>query len=289
MSHKLCDEHLIQYVSQRNDLSLKLLNEVTNRRGAKMLKLSSGDQIFGLKVATDLAISLTHESNVLQELDGFAHHLYVDSGTYEELSWMLQRWIGGQSASRRVKQLKVQSSDNPSGLIDLFSAMYSKVADLHTLGYVHGDLQPNHFRIGDDGTIYLLDFALTHCTAGPFDYQGALVHFSAPEVCKQQLEGSSTIKYDELAELYSLASVVFFLYTGQVSCNYGDANMQNVSLDEKRQCIARGDRNTFANVGCEPFEAIELILEKCLAINKNERYSSVKEALQDFYTLLDVR
>ena len=171
--------------------------------------------------------------------------------------------------------------------------MFAKVAELHALGYLHGDLQPDHFR-WVDGTVQLLDFALTHRTDEDFDYPGALVHFSAPEVCAQQLAGSSPghcspghdspVRYDEQAELYSLAAVVFFLYTGQLSVYYGNEDAK-LDLEKKRERIAQGHRATFAGAGAEPGSGLERILEKCLSADKRARYGSVAEAAHDLYDL----
>ncbi len=277
------DQRLIRYVSECIDLPLQLETEISNRRGAKMLKLLAGDEHFGLKVATDIQTSVAREAVVSRELGGFTQR-YFDSGTYKGVSWLLLRWVTGQSVYRRVKELRDDlGADAKPELLRLFARMASKVADLHALGYLHGDLQPNHFRTVDN-TIHLLDFALTHRMDERFNYPGALVHFSAPE-CQQQLLGSSTVRYDAQAELYSLASVVFFLYTGHLSADYGSEGM-NLDFAAKRKRIALGHRSTFSSVGCEPFGALESILERCLAADKRERYPGVAEIARDLRALL---
>ena len=268
------DQELLAYVAKRNGLLLELKTEVSNRRGAKMLELRAGERRFGLKVATDGSASVVREAAVLKELRDFTR-VYVDSGPYQRRAWLLLNWVAGQSVYRYVRQLRDTEPDAKPKLKELFAAMFEKVAELHALGYLHGDLQPDHFRWAD-GSVQLLDFALAHRTDDNRGYQGALVHFSAPEVCQQQLSGSSPVRYDEQAELYSLASVIFFLYTGQLSADYGNGGM--ISLEEKRKRVAQGRRNTLADVGAEPWDDLEHTLEKCLAADRRERYSDVAEA-----------
>ena len=296
------DQRLIAHVSERSGLPLELEAEVSNRRGARMLKLAAGERRFGLKVALKMATktgaSTAREAAVLQELRSFTP-IYVDSGDDQGFSWLLLTWVAGQSVYRYIKELRdCLEPDTKPKRLELFAAMFAKVAELHALGYLHGDLQPDHFR-WVKGTVQLLDFALTHRTDEEFDYPGALVHFSAPEVCAQQLACSSPghcspghcspVRYDERAELYSLAAVVFFLYTGQLSVDYGNKDMK-LNLEEKRKRIAQGHRTMFAGAGfvgagAELWSELERILEKCLSADRGARYGSVAEAAHDLYTL----
>ena len=296
------DQRLIAHVSERSGLSLELEAEVSNRRGAKMLKLAAGERRFGLKVATKTDASTAREAAVLQELRDFTP-IYVDSGDDQGFSWLLLTWVAGQSVYRYVKELRDRPEpDTKPKRLELFAAMFAKVAELHAAGYLHGDLQPDHFR-WTDNTVQLLDFALTHHTDEDFDYPGALVHFSAPEVCAQQLAGSSAghdspghcspVRYDEQAELYSLAAVVFFLYTGQLSVDYGNEDAK-LDLEKKRERIAQGHRTTFVGAGfegagAEPRNELERILEKCLSADKRARYGSVAEAAHDLSNLVSSR
>lgn len=278
---KAFDQQLIIYVSRRNNLSLQLETEISNRRSAKMFKLLSGEQQFGLKVATDVQASTAREAAVLRELSSFTP-AYVDSGYYAGCAWLLLNWVAGQSAYRYVKQSR-DSSEPDTKRLELFAAMFEKVAALHALGYLHGDLQPDHFRIAKND-VHLLDLALAHRTAERFDYPGALVHFSAPEICEQQLR-ETPVRYDEQAEQYALASAVFFLYTGHLSADYGSEGMK-LGLEGKRKRIASGYRNTFSSIGCKPFTGLESVLEKCLAADKRARYLGVGEAARALRDLL---
>ena len=157
-------------------MPLELEAEVSDRRGARMLKLAAGERRFGLKVATETDASTAREAAVLRELRSFTP-IYVDSGDDGGFSWLLLTWVAGQGVYRYVKELRDRPEpDTKPKRLELFAAMFAKVAELHAAGYLHGDLQPDHFRWAD-GTVQLLDFALTHRTDENFDYPRSLGAF----------------------------------------------------------------------------------------------------------------
>lgn len=269
---------VIQAIEDETGLNLQIEKEITNRRGAQLLKLSAEGDPFALKISTSEDSTVGREAEMLQRLGPYCADLYVANGEHEGTPWLLQRWVGQKSVYRRVAEIRELASEKEDDLlIQLVASLFKKMSDLHRLGYQHGDLQPNHFRIDDDGQIYLLDFALAHSIGNQeqFDYPGALVHFSPPEVCQAQLDGRP-IPYDERAELYSLASVVFFLLTGKLSADYGTDDYMAVPLDEKRRCIAEGRQNRFDTV---INSRIKSVVEKSLSLDPRDRYPSIQAAL----------
>ncbi|MEM7734322.1 MAG: protein kinase [Deinococcota bacterium] len=283
------DRALIQDVANQTQLPLTLMHEVSNRRGAKLLKVIANNKTFGLKFTTSANDAIAHEASILKALPKFTDSMHVAEGNYQSRAWLLMRWLSATPVYQHVQALKRDLDDPKPSLLTLFMAMFTKVADLHALGYVHGDLQPDHFLIAEDGRIRLLDFGLTHKPSSGFNYQGALVHFSPPEVCSQQLEHKEAPEYKEalayeaISEVYSLASVVFFLYTGHIYPDYGG---DGLSLEQKRERIAAGYTHNFVSLGCDRFEALEQIITKCLAIDPYKRYSSVTDALNALQTRL---
>jgi len=83
--------------------------------------------------------------------------------------------------------------------------------------------------------------------------------------------------------VYSLASISFFLYTGQIYTDYG-ADAPN--LEQKRERIAAGYTHDFVSLDCDRFEVLEQVLTKCLTIDPHKRYSSVTDALNALQTIL---
>lgn len=274
------DAELVSQIAKQCKSALTVSREVTDRRGSRLLELTGGAGRYALKLSTSADSSVAHEAKVLKDLADFTNQLRVASGRFGETDWLLLRWLEGRSAYRYASELR--EVNVKEGMLELFVAMFRKLADLHALGYLHGDLQPDHFRSSNRGDLWLLDYGLTHKPGSGFPYQGALVHFSAPEVCRAQLDGLKKVPYDASTELYSLASVAFFLYTNQLSADYGSADIRRVPLAKKRECIARGERRSFAEVSAAPWPGLEAVLDRCMAPEPAKRYGSIgkaKEAL----------
>jgi serine/threonine protein kinase len=166
-------------------------------------------------------------------------------------------------------------------LLGIFRQILVKTLALHNLGYVHGDLQPDHFLFNEAGNVYLLDLALAMRTGDhTFAYKGGLVHFNSPEVCVQLLQGSEKIPLDVLSEVYAAASVVFFLYTGHTSTHYGTDDFSMVPMEERLRCIAAGRRSSFASIAAEPFPELEQVLDWCLQVDRQQRCASLTRAVE---------
>lgn len=70
------------------------------------------------------------------------------------------------------------------------------LADLHSKGWVHGDVQPAHFILGP-AKASLIDLALAHGGAIPeryaFPFTGCLVHYEAPEISQSVLNTGEAV------------------------------------------------------------------------------------------------
>jgi DNA-binding helix-hairpin-helix protein with protein kinase domain len=92
--------------------------------------------------------------------------------------------------------------------------MLHKVIELYELGYLHGDLQPNHFIIDAAGGYHMIDLETAFRMNDPeSSYRGALVHYVSPEIADGMMNGNESIPLDVVSEIYSFAAVVFFLAT----------------------------------------------------------------------------
>ncbi|MFD0560116.1 hypothetical protein FB566_4111 [Stackebrandtia endophytica] len=87
--------------------------------------------------------------------------------------------------------------------------------------------------------------------------------------------GNTAIELDVPAEIYSLASVVFFLYTGRFSGWYGDApaidDLRTTDRDTKCRAVAQGRLRTFTMIDAEPFPELEHLLADCMALESDAR------------------
>jgi len=152
---------------------------------------------------------------------------------------------------------------------------HQKLHNLHTLSYLHYDVQPEHFRIVDN-EIYLFDFGLS-CKINKTNvlYKGGLIHFQSIEVCNYVLQENEIIDYNIKSEVYAHASTLFFLYSEQTVVDYDF----ELSLKEKLDIIAKGKPRTFEEVRVEAFPEFEAILQACLNPDLDKRISDLSEVI----------
>lgn len=222
------------------------------------------------------AHSLAHEAQVLRALVPHGVDLYVAHGAGPSLTWVLSRWIEGEHARARSRRVLGQGCSQQARrrFLDLCVAVCGRVETLGEHGFLHGDLQPNHFLVDGHDRVHLVDYELAVRIGDPEPaYAGALVHYVSPETARGMLQGSRTIPLDIASEVYSLGAVLFFLYTGQPPTDYGSAR----TLDERLEAIAAGNLCTFAEAGVPPFDELEAIVRRCLQPRPDDRWASFAE------------
>lgn len=257
---------------------------VTNRRGAIVAKVSDGKTLRAIKVSRPDAENLyeeeeviIREARILWDLGHIADDLYI---THSESSpsWLLSRWLTGETASDKAKQLR--EAGDFRKIIKLMIMVTSKVNVIHQAGYVHGDLQPAHFILEDKNCV-LIDWALARRNDdASFKFKGAFVHYASPEVAKGMLSENDNIEHDRLSEVYSLTAVLFFMFTGKTSTFYGSYDYRSIPLADKLKAVTEGNLHTFEQLGIEEFKNVESVLLKGLRLDRTQRYQSVEELLQ---------
>jgi hypothetical protein len=233
--------------------------------------------------------TLQREAQLLADLR-MVDDLYIDHGELDSVVWLLRRWISGVSAWKYcsyVRSHPLEDKYKYRFVADL-CMMLEKVIQLEEAGYLHGDLQPNHFIVDNRGEFHLIDLELA-IDKGDSEsgYGGALVHFASPETAVGMLANNHTIRLDLLSEVYSFGAVAFFLYTGKTANAYGDSlegdDLKDISKEQKLIAISQGRTRSFAQVGAEAFPELERVLKWCLEVDRNQRcptFSAARAALE---------
>lgn len=292
--------HVIQAIAKIEivkHLNLSVESVGKESRRSSIIKLQGNGEQYALKIALDdfsvtaastenRSGSIRREACILKLLDDFTNNVYVASGDHGSQAWLLTKWIDGDSSTITAKSIKSQTKNDTRRMkkcmLDFFINLIQKVSNLHKLGYVHGDLQPVHFIINFLDGVHLIDFEFSkHIDDATDFYKGGLVHYNSPETAKAMLENNVNIPLDFLTEIYSVASVIFFLYTGKTSTYYGSYDYKNIQMEKKLMCIAGDKRNTFKHAGAEPFPELESILSWCLEADRSRRCPSIESAVEE--------
>lgn len=281
-------KQIIQSDSTLSIMQLELVDILTARRGAAVARLKDTKQDYALKLALpdndgpyDQHLLLQREGKILSSLKHELNNIYQHYGETHNTAWLLTDWCDAPSASEIATELR--KNGDKQGFIKLFITLAKTVRQVHQLGYLHGDLQPTHFLIQDDKAL-LIDWGLAHKeNERDFDFKGAFVHYAAPEVALGMLNKESMIPYTSASEVYALAAVMFFLYTGKTAVFYGSYDYKAMPFDEKLLKVSEGKlHQSFEATGSEPYPELEALLFSCLQHNAAQRptFNPIVEALQ---------
>jgi serine/threonine protein kinase len=138
---------------------------------------------------------------------------------------------------------------------------------VHEKGIIHRDIKPSNIMISRVGEVFLTDFGLAKWSdASSHTHHGSILgspEFMSPE----QAQGEVV---DQKSDLYSLASVLYFLTTGTKAFHKG-------SPLATLAAVVKGDFEppTLRNPKISP--KLSRILTKALSVSTNERFASAKE------------
>ncbi|WP_324605552.1 protein kinase family protein [Streptomyces niger] len=164
----------------------------------------------------------------------------VHCGEWEHGTWSAQPWREGESLFDLWKLHRHPTKPAPPDLEVAHSCAVA-LTGLHGRGWVHGDVQPNHFVVGPAGT-NLIDLALAHGGNVPdsydFPYRGCLVHYEAPEISRGILEHGTAVPTEQ-ADVYALGASWFISATGWRHVDYPDAASR---LDQRQAIVSKPHR-----------------------------------------------
>ncbi|MEM8532229.1 MAG: hypothetical protein AAGF95_15395 [Chloroflexota bacterium] len=257
---------------------------------------------FVTEVADDPSVvrrvrALQREAEIVERLYG-AMSGNVICGQFESTVWLLREWIDGVTVGQYcsyIREEPLQPDNKHRFIVDLIR-MLEQVMLLDEAGYLHGDLQPNHFIVDQEGSFHLIDLELAiRKDASETEYGGAFVHFVSPETATGMLSDSHHIALDALSEIYSFGSVAFFLYTGKTAHAYGRTldghEMAEISKEDKLQAIVQGRIRSFTHTDAAAFSELEQILHWCLQVDRSQRcpsFPALFTALKDLKHTLQV-
>jgi eukaryotic-like serine/threonine-protein kinase len=171
--------------------------------------------------------------------------------------------------------LRDQGCIEPSILVDWFDQILAGMVAAHEAGIVHRDLKPDNIFVGDGPRpqLWILDFGIARVSQGPASQHSNDHTITAPGavlgtigyMSPEQLTGKVA---DERADIFSLGVILVTALTGRKPFE-GQTIQEIMTAVLSRQ---------FHLHGAQPeIVALDRLLQKCLAKDRNERFSSIVE------------
>jgi predicted ATPase/serine/threonine protein kinase len=163
------------------------------------------------------------------------------------------------------------------------------LAKAHETGLVHRDLKPENLMVAHDGTVKILDFGLAKLRDHPPDSEGSTrvdpltdpgtvmgtVGYMSPE----QANGGTV---DFRSDQFSFGAVLYEMVNGHPA-------FQGRGKAEIMAAILRDQPERLHAVELQAPAPFFWILERCLAKDPNQRYTSTRDLARDLATVRDLR
>jgi len=211
-----------------------------------------------------------------QEVDVIAHlqHPHIiqvyDFGEQDGDAYIVMAYMRGGTLADRI-------AESPGGLPDEESIrIFDLIADgldyAHAREIVHRDLKPSNILMDEDYNPYLADFGLAKFTEGKIEMTNTMMTgtaaYMAPEIARS---GKSTKRTD----IYAMGVILFEMLTGKLP--YEGKTPYNVLSAHVNQPIPK-----ILEIRPTLPLAIQPVIDKALAKEPEDRYSSAHEMAEAF-------
>src|SRR5687768_8935546 len=249
------------------------------------------DRTVALKILpADLASDQQRMQRFIQEAKSASalNHPHIltiyEIGNVDDTRFIATEFIDGQTLRQVMKGNHLKLHEILETAIQAASAL----ASAHAAGIIHRDIKPENIMVRRDGYIKLLDFGLAKLTEPPgsitdteaptralVNTGAGMVMGTANYMSPEQAKGKNV---DVRTDLWSLGVVVYEMVAGRLPFE-AETPSEVIAqiLDKEPPPLARFDRDA-------PPE-LDRIVTKALTKNREERYQTAKDLLNDIKRL----
>ena len=234
----------------------------------KVLHLARGDDPrLELRFSAELrTIARLRHPNIVWAMD--AGRAYSPDPEGPVLWYLVMEYVPGENLDSYVRSrgpLVVAQACN------LIHQIASALGETHKLNLVHRDIKPSNILVTPEEQAKLLDFGLSRHLPTRLTQPGTVlgtIDFMAPE----QAKDASTV--DVRADIYGLGGTLYWCLTGQLP--FPDTGSELEMLIRRLTQEPPALRTVMPDLPRD----LEAVVEKMMALNPAERYSSPQEVMQ---------
>lgn len=232
-------------------------------------------KILRSELCTD-AVSVLRFEREAQAATALSHPNIVeiyDVGEYKGHHFIVMEYVSGKTLKQVIRD---RGGLLTSEAVDIMKQLTSATAEAHRRGIIHRDIKPQNVIVKADGTVKILDFGIALAKGGIQLTQAnnvmGSVHYLAPELAKGEAASAQS-------DIYALGIVLYEMLTSDVPFK-ADSAVQ-VALMQMRNSLP----------DCKAInpaipQSVANIVTKATAKDKDNRYHSCNEMLEDLSTCL---
>ncbi|MGA9389257.1 MAG: protein kinase [Candidatus Sulfotelmatobacter sp.] len=197
-----------------------------------------------------------------------------DLGEQEGFPYIVMEYVAGEALDRVIQ------SARPLALVfrlKVIEQVCSALAYAHRNDVIHRDVKPANVIVQPDGVAKLLDFGIARQEKQERGLTRTgnvigTIHYMAPERLRDRA-------FDGRSDIFSAGIMLYQLLTGQLPFSGEDASVIQKLLNERYPPLS--------NYLSDYPPALDVILDRSLAKDPNDRYSSADEMAGDLYAVAD--
>ena len=212
--------------------------------------------------------SLAREAELLERLRGGVAPRLVAAGTVADRAFVAMEWIAGTPIDHEASQVRLRGDGRALGALVVRVAQ--AYADLHSVGFVHGDVHTGNLIVEAGDRVRLIDFGLARDVSakGPMPPRGGVGPFYEPEYAAAYLRGEALPPACFASEQYALAALTYLLLTGH---SYTQFSAEKKVLFRQ---ILEESPLPFVSWGIAAWPEVENVLRRGLSKGPELRYPS---------------
>jgi serine/threonine protein kinase len=185
-----------------------------------------------------------------------------DFGEEDGQPYFVMRYMTGGSLSDRMKKgpMTIQAAAH------ILTHIASALDDAHAKGIIHRDLKPGNILFDQFNEPYVSDFGIAKLSESQANVTGSAIVGTPAYMSPEQAQGESI---DGRSDIYGLGVILFEMLTGQQPY-HGDTPM-SVVVKQITDPVPH-----ILDVKPDLPPDIEVIIEKAMAKDRNERFQDVK-------------
>lgn len=198
-----------------------------------------------------------------------------DVGRDEDFYYIIMEYVKGRTLKELISE---DGSLDPMSAVIIAHGIASALKHAHSRGIIHCDIKPHNILLDENNSPKVADFGIARAiSTATMTYTASVVgsvHYLSPE----QVRGE---KVSAQSDLYSLGILLFEMLTGSLPFTADTpVAVALMHVSEKMPLVRE--------VNPEVPPVLEKIVAKSLAKNKEERYATADDFLQDLEYAADV-